>query len=183
MFFNQLGINKQRKNSQSISCMRAEINFYIPDGYHSVLHKWEAFVEKSQSLPQIQLYTFPFLKKTHFSRHISLPFPPFRPLSVSVHSSTCTFKCGDGSQLKDSELPLSVTTHEWQRESCMICLSRIRKRLTQISPYSLFILNVPIRIYLPTLQQFAKETLHLAFLAMNPEEQAWMFVLCLPARG
>ena len=76
-----------------------------------------------------------------------------------------------------------VTTHEWQRESCMSCLSRIRKRFTQISSYSLFILNVPIRIYLPILQQFAKETLHLVFLAMNPVEQAWMFVLCLPARG
>ena len=76
-----------------------------------------------------------------------------------------------------------VTTHEWQHESCMSCLSRIRKRFTQISSYSLFILNVPIRIYLPILQQFAKETLHLVFLAMNPVEQAWMFVLCLPARG
>lgn len=43
--------------------MRAEINFSIPDGYHSVLHKWETFVKKSQSLPQIQLYTFSFLKK------------------------------------------------------------------------------------------------------------------------
>lgn len=66
MFFSQLGINKQGKNSQSVSCMRAETNFYIPDGYHSLLHKWEAFVEKTQSLPQIQLYTFSFLKKHTF---------------------------------------------------------------------------------------------------------------------
>ena len=46
-------------------------------------------------------------------------------------------------------------------------LSRIRKRFTQISPYSLFILNVPVRTYLPALQQFAKETLHSVFLAMG----------------